>query len=72
MSTSDLRRKWIDYWNECDRIRDEYDEWYYKECARISAEWRKNPILYPRVKLPVYPRRWSPTPPFPDELRGLT
>ena len=72
MITPELRRKWIDYWNEHDRIWDEYHKEYYKDCARISAEWRKNPILYPRVKLPVYPRRRPPTPPFPDELIGLT
>ena len=72
MSTPELRRKWMDYWNERDRIWDEYDKEYYKKCARISAEWCKIPILYPRVKLPVYPRRQPPTPPFPDELIGLT
>ena len=71
MSTPELRQKWIDYWNERDRIWDEYDEWYYKECARISAEWRKNHNFDGRVKLPVYPQRRPPSPPFPDELMGL-
>jgi hypothetical protein len=72
MSTPELRQKWIDYWNERDRIWDEYHEEYYKECAKISAEWRKNRRFNSKVKLPVYPRRWPPTPPFPDELMGLT
>jgi hypothetical protein len=55
MSTSELRRKWIDYWNECDRIRDRYNKWWREERRRLTAEWRENPILYPRVKLPSYP-----------------
>ena len=72
MSTPELRRKWIDYWNECDRIRDRYNKWWREERRRLTAEWRENPILYPRVKLPSYPLYRPPTPPFPDELMGLT
>jgi hypothetical protein len=72
MSNSELRRKWIDYFNERDRLREEYEKWYSKECAKITAKWRKNPILYPKAKLPSYPPYRPPSPPFPDELRGLT
>ena len=72
MSNQDLRQKWRNYWEECDRLQRKYEKWYDKECFRITAEWRKKPILYPRVKLPVYPSPWAETPPFPEELRGLT
>ena len=72
MSTPKLRRKWIDYWNERDRIQEEYEKWYLKECARISAEWREGRKSNSRLKMPVYPSPIAETPPFPEELRGLT
>ncbi|MFX0066850.1 MAG: hypothetical protein ACFFC7_32355 [Candidatus Hermodarchaeota archaeon] len=56
MSTPELRQKWRDYWNECDRI---------------YAQWWENPILPSMEKLPIYRPR-PQTPPFPEELRGLT
>ena len=71
MSNSELRQKYIDYWNECDRIQEEYEKWYLKECARISNEYRKG-LLDSRMKLPVYPSPIAKTPPFPEELNGLT
>ena len=72
MNNHDLKQKLRNYRAERDRLREEYDEWYSKGCAKISAKWRKNPILYPRAKLPSYPSYRSPSLPFPDELRGLT
>jgi hypothetical protein len=67
MSTPELRQKWRDYFDEYDRITREYEE----ECARVDAEWLESPVIFPRVKLPLYPPRID-TPPFPEELRGLT
>jgi hypothetical protein len=72
MSTSDLRQKWRNYFNECDKIQNEYEKWYSKEVVRITDEWRKIRMTNRRLKLPEYPSQWSSIPPFPDELRGLT
>lgn len=71
MSTPELRQKWRNYFRECDRVRDEYDKLHRQECARITADWRENPIFTPRNKLP-YPSYNPPSLAFPDELRGLT
>jgi hypothetical protein len=72
MNNDKLKQKLRKYYAERDRLEDEYDKWYSKECAKISAKWRKNPILYPKAKLPSYPFYRPPSLPFPDELRGLT
>ena len=72
MSTAELRKKYRDYCIEYDRLQERYKKWYRKECGRLTAEWRKNPILIPRVRLPAYPTYRPPSPPFPDELMGLT
>ena len=72
MSTSELRRKWIDYWNKCDRIKEEYEKWYLKECALISNEWCEDRNSDSRIKMPVYPSPIAETQPFPVELKGLT
>jgi hypothetical protein len=72
MTTPELRQKWRNYFDECDRIQKKYENWYNKECARITAEWHKNRMFNPTLKLPVYPPPWTSTPPFPEELRGLT
>jgi hypothetical protein len=72
MSTPELRKKWKDYWNECNRIRGKYDSWFTEECKRLTEEWLKNPILYPRLKLPSYPSYRPQISPFPDEFRGMT
>jgi len=77
MSTPELRKKWRNHFEGCDRIqkkRKKDMERYQKMCARIIAEWRKNPILYPKVKLPVYPPapKLAESPRFPEEHRGLT
>ena len=66
-----LRQKWLDYFNECDRIKKKYKKWYRKEYARITKEWSQNCMINHKVIPPDYPPEWPELPPFPDELRGL-
>ncbi len=72
MSTAELRKKYRDYWVEYDRLQERYKEWYGKECARLSAIWREEFKVNRRAKFPIFPRSFAKSPPFPDELMGLT
>ncbi len=72
MSTAELRKKYRDYWIEYDRLQERYREWYANECARLSAIWREEFKVNRRAKIPILPRPFAKSPPFPDELMGLT
>ena len=72
MSTPELRKMWRDHFDECDRIRAEYDKWYSAVCQQITDELRKNRYHSGKFRLPEYPKYWPPTPTFPEVLRDMT